>query len=95
MGHACLHVDPHVDPDPAGEREHPATALLAVAAILLAMLLITWAALEIHGTAQLDAVVEQASEGSSAPPQVDSRTEEERERDAAVVSNRWATGLGH
>jgi hypothetical protein len=92
MAPACSSFRPeHVHP-----AEHPATALLAVLAIFFAMLLITWAAVEIHGMESLHSVVAaDAEDGSETPalPRVDSRPEEERERDAAVTSSRWATGL--
>jgi hypothetical protein len=84
MGHACTPADFPRSPEPNGE--HPVTAVLAVIAILLAVLLIIWARLEVHGTADLEALVEQdgnstMSNGAAA------------ENEAA--SSRWATGFSH
>lgn len=88
MAHAC----PPLPQEPGHpSREHPATALLAVLAVLLAIVLISWAALELQGAPALRAVVEAATNGH--PPRVDARTDEEREVDHAVTSSRFATGL--
>jgi hypothetical protein len=82
MGHACTHGDfPH-SPPPNGE--HPVTAVLAVIAILLAMLLIAWARVEVHGTEDLEALVEERSTMSNTGA---------AENEAA--SSRWATGFSH
>jgi hypothetical protein len=85
MGHACTHDAP--DPQP----EHPITAIIAVIAILVAILLITWARIEVHGTGDLEeALVEpQAQPGVPVLPAKDIK----REVDAAVTSSRFATGL--
>ena len=56
MGHACTHGDFPRSPEPNGE--HPVTAVLAIVAIVLAVLLIAWARVEIHGTADLAALAE-------------------------------------
>jgi hypothetical protein len=72
------------DPEPNGE--HPVVALLAVLAILLAVLLIAWAGIEVHGTAGLQALAEPET---PTPP----RSQEERRVEEAVTSSRFATGL--
>lgn len=66
--------------------EHPVTAVLAVIAIIAAILLITWARFEILGTSDLVAAV---TEDGPTAPQPDHRPE----LDAAVTSNRFATGV--
>jgi hypothetical protein len=80
-------------PDP--RREHPVTAIIAVLAIYVAILLITWARIEVHGTGDLEeALVEaQAQPGVPVLPPKDIKASEEREVDAAVTSSRFATGL--
>ena len=83
MGHACCHDDhlgDHRDP------EHPVVAIVAIIAIVAAMLLITWARLEVHGTEDIEAAISEA-------PTVDYRPTEEREVDAAVTTSRFATGF--
>ena len=93
MGHACTHDDFGGPPDP--QPEHPITAIIAVMAILVAILLITWARIEVHGTADLEeALVEpQAQPGVPVLPPRDVKAEEGRGIDAAVTSSRFATGL--
>jgi hypothetical protein len=66
--------------------EHPITALLAVLAIVLAILLITWARLEIFGTEDIEAAL---TEGAP----IELKPDDQRELDAAVTANRFATGL--
>ena len=87
MGHACHAPDP--------QPEHPITAIIAVMAILIAILLITWARIEVHGTGDLEeALVEaQAPPGVPVLPPRDIKAGEEREVDAAVTASRFATGL--
>jgi hypothetical protein len=100
MGHACTPDDlggapepQHSAPDP--QPEHPITAIIAVIAIFVAILLITWARIEVHGTGDLEeALVEpQAQPGVPLLPPKDIKADEEREVDAAVTSSRFATGL--
>jgi len=83
MGHACTHED-DFPRSPAPDGEHPVTAVLAVVAILVAMLLIAWARVEVHGTADLAALVEEDSTMSNTGA---------AENEAA--SSRWATGFSH
>lgn len=79
---ACTHEE---FPQPPNG-EHPVTAVLAVVAIVLSILLITWARFEVHGTDDLEAALDE-----NAPIQI--KPDEEREIDAAVTVNRFATGL--
>ena len=89
MGHACTH---HEGPDP---HEHPVVAVIAIIAIIAAMLLITWARLEVHGTEDIEAALTepavQAELGEVLKPEP--KPEGEREVDAAVMSSRFATGF--
>jgi len=89
MGHACTH---HEGPDP---HEHPVVAVIAIIAIIAAMLLITWARLEVHGTEDIEAALtEPAAQGDlTVAPKLDLKAHEEREVDAAVTSSRFATGF--
>lgn len=86
MAHACAHDD-FRRPPPPPNGEHPIVAVLAVIAIVVAILLITWARFEVHGTEDIEAAL--TEEGPTEPRPV----EEEQERDAAVTANRFATGL--
>lgn len=78
---ACTHR--RVPPPPNGE--HPVVAAIAVIAIIAAILLILWARIEVHGTADLEATI---TEQPVKPPPKD-----QREVDEAVTANRFATGL--
>ena len=100
MGHACTHDDLGGAPEPKcnapdPQPEHPITAIIAVIAIFVAILLITWARIEVHGTGDLEeALVEpQAQPGVPLLPPKDIKAGEEREVDAAVTASRFATGL--
>jgi hypothetical protein len=88
MGHVCTHDDFPRGPKPNGKhpanREHPVTAALAILAIVLAILLIAWARVEVHGTQDLEALVEEQPVVSNTGP---------AENEAA--SSRWATGFSH
>jgi hypothetical protein len=88
MGHVCTHDDFPRSPEPHGPKrpkgEHPVTAVLAIVAILLAILLIAWARVEVHGTQDLEALVEEHPVESHTGP---------AENEAA--SSRWATGFSH
>jgi hypothetical protein len=79
---ACTHEE---FPQPPN-REHPIIAFLAVISIVAAILLIAWAHLEVHGTRNIEAAF---TEGAPIVPQPD----DEREIDAAVTSNRFASGV--
>jgi hypothetical protein len=89
MGHACTHDDIPDDP-PRVEKdagEHPVVAVIAVIAIFLAILLITWARVAVHGTEDLQAALIESD------TRIEPKPDEEREIDAAVTANRFATGL--
>jgi hypothetical protein len=82
------------DPQPDGNGEHPIVALVAVIAILAAILLITWARVEVHGTADLEAAIsEPRAEHAPVPPPETAPTKEQRDVDEAVTSSRFATGF--
>ena len=66
--------------------EHPIVAIVAVIAMVAAMLLITWARFEVHGTRDIEAAL--TEDGP-----IEAKPEEDRELDAAVTSNRFATGV--
>jgi len=89
MGHACTPADFPRSPKPS--REHPVTAVLAVVAILLAILLIAWARVEVHGTDDLAGLVDEETEHSA--PRSTMSNESAAENEAA--SSRWATGFSH
>ena len=80
---ACTHED---FPQPPNDGEHPVVAIIAVVAMIAAMLLITWARFEVHGTRDIEAAL--TEDGP-----IEAKPEEERELDAAVTSNRFATGV--
>ena len=89
MGHACTPADFPRSPEPNGE--HPVTAVLAVVAILLAILLIAWARVEVHGTDDLAALVDEAPQPSSQHSTMSNSGAAENE----AASSRWATGFSH
>lgn len=81
---ACTHEDfPH---PPNGE--HPIVAVLAVIAIVAAIVLITWARFEVHGTEDIEAALTE-----DGPTEVKNGNGEQAELDAAVTTNRFATGV--
>jgi hypothetical protein len=79
---ACTHED---FPQPPNG-EHPVVAALAVIAIVAAIVLITWARFEVHGTHDIQAAL---TEGGP----TDVKPGEQPEVDAAVTTNRFATGV--
>ena len=79
---ACTHED---FPQPPND-EHPVVAIVAVVAMVAAILLIVWARFEVHGTSDLEAALNE-----DAP--IQPHTDEQREFDAAVTSNRFAAGV--
>jgi hypothetical protein len=81
---ACTHDE--FEPQPPNG-EHPIVAVIAVIAMIVAMLLITWVRFEVHGTSDIESAL--TEEGPDAEP----RPDDERELDAAVTSNRFATGV--
>jgi hypothetical protein len=89
MGHTCTPAD--FPRSPAPKREHPVTAVLAVIAILLAILLIAWARVEVHGTADLEALAEESDGATSRSTILNGDKAAENE----AASSRWATGFSH
>jgi len=83
---ACIHEQLPQPPEADHPAEHPVVAVLAVIAIVVAILLIMWARFEVHGTGDIEAALDE-----EAPVHV--QPEEQRELDAAVTANRFATGL--
>jgi len=79
---ACTHEE---FPQPPNG-EHPVVAILAVIAIIAAIVLITWARFEVHGTGDITSAL---TEDGPIDPQPGAQ----RELDEAVTSNRFATGV--
>ena len=77
----CTHEDFPQPPDD----EHPIAAILAIAAIVAAIVLIMWARVALHGTEDIEAALTDGPLAQS--------TDEQRELDAAVTSNRFAGGI--
>jgi hypothetical protein len=79
---------------PERNGEHPVIAVIAVVAIVVAILLIAWARIEVHGTGDLEAALgEPSAEHAPVPPPESARTEEQRGVDEAVTASRFATGF--
>jgi len=78
---ACTHEKLPTPPN----GEHPIVAVIAVIAIIAAILLITWARIEFHGTEDLEATL---TEQPLKP-----KPAQERKVEEAVTANRFATGL--
>ena len=76
---------------PEAEREHPVVAWIAVAAIACAMVLITWARFEVHGTGDLEAALYEVPQAR--PPTLGETTGHHARVDEAVSASRWATGF--
>jgi hypothetical protein len=83
---ACIHEQLPQPPEADHPAEHPIVAVLAVIAIVVAILLIMWARFEVHGTGDIEATLDEAAPAHVQP-------EEQRELEAAVTANRFATGL--
>jgi hypothetical protein len=79
---ACTHEE---FPQPPND-EHPVVAVLAVIAIIGAIVLITWARFEVHGTGDIAAALTEEGPTEMQP-------DDQRALDAAVTSNRFATGV--
>jgi hypothetical protein len=88
MGHACIH-----DQYPGPDKEHPVIAVIAVVAIIAAMLLIAWARFEVHGTEDIEAALADPLNEQPVVLRPDTKSDGEREVDAAVTSSRFATGF--
>jgi len=73
------------------EREHPVVAWIALAAIACAVVLITWARFEVHGTGDLEAALYEEPEAK--PPADGDATGHHAQVDEAVSASRWATAF--
>ena len=93
MGHCCTPEDFPRSPAPNGE--HPVTAVLAVVAILLAILLIGWARIEVHGTDDLATLVDEAPGRSAGHSTGHSTISNAGAAENEAASSRWATGFSH
>lgn len=80
-------------PPSKSKDEHPVVALIAVVAIILAIVLIGWARVEVHGTADVEAALAEPGPQPAPAPGEAGKTKEEREVDEAVTSSRFATGF--
>ena len=89
MGRAWIEDIP--PPPPGHNGEHPIVALLAVLAIIVAILLIAWAGVEVHGTGELEAALSEAGAGK-APAHGNARTKKQREVDFPLLRRRLAEG---
>jgi len=83
--------------EPVTDHEHPLVAWTGIFAMLAAILLISWARIEVHGTGDLEAALtESGPEAASArrklSPEGD-RTKHEKAVDKAVAAGRWAAGF--
>jgi hypothetical protein len=79
---ACTHDDFREPPN----GEHPVVAILAVIAIIAAIVLITWARFEVHGTRDIESALTEDGPTEAQP-------DDQAELDAAVTSNRFAAGV--
>ena len=87
MGLRLEHDDRHLSP------ERRLAAAVALGAMLVAILAIAAAGVAIHGSEELVALAESAAQGAPPPMTDDPRSQQERDVDAAVTANRFATGL--
>jgi hypothetical protein len=82
---------------PGVDREHPVAAWIGIAAILVAILLILWARIEIHGTHDLERTLSAGDSGSGVERRKPSPAADKAARDSdvedAVATGRWATGF--
>jgi len=88
-------MDPALKPET--DREHPVAAWIGIVAILLAILLILWARIEIHGTHDLERTLSAdeprtAMERRKPSPDADKGVRS-TEVDDAVATGRWVTGF--
>ena len=82
---------------PQSNGEHPIVAWLGIVAIFVAILLILWARVEVHGTHDLEQAL---SQDAAAPGAVKPKPSPDADRHArdskveeAVATGRWATGF--
>lgn len=83
--------------EPLTDHEHPLVAWTGILAILAAILLISWARIEVHGTGDLEAALsagdaEAAHARRNLSPERD-RTPHEKAVDKAIAAGRWAAGF--
>jgi hypothetical protein len=88
-------MDPALKPET--DREHPVAAWIGIVAILVAILLILWARIEIHGTHDLERTLSVDDPGAGAerrkPSPAADKGARDSEVDKAVAAGRWATGF--
>jgi hypothetical protein len=82
---------------PGSDHEHPVVAWAGICAVLGAILLISWARFEVHGTHDLKATLgsddpKPAAHRHKASPGAD-RQKRESEVEDAVAAGRWAAGF--
>lgn len=82
---------------PKANGEHPVVAWVGILAVVIAILLILWARVEVHGTQDLEQALSQeaATTGTGKPkpsPDADRRVRDS-EVEEAVATGRWATGF--
>jgi hypothetical protein len=83
--------------EPRTDHEHPLVAWTGILAMLAAILLISWARIEVHGTGDLEATLtagdaDAASALRKLSPERD-RTPHEKALDKAIAAGRWAAGF--
>jgi hypothetical protein len=88
-------MSPALRPDP--DREHPVAAWAGIAAVAVAILLILWARIEIHGTHDLEQTLSSdaakpAAQKRKPSPDAD-KARQAAELDEAVAAGRWAAGF--
>jgi hypothetical protein len=88
MGQACTPGDFHSPP--AHNGEHPIVAVLAIVAIVVAILLITWARVAVHGTEDIEQALQDERPAPSEEPR---KPAPGRPVEDAVASGRFATGF--
>jgi hypothetical protein len=83
--------------EPQVEREHPLVAWTGIIAMLAAILLISWARFEVHGSSDLEAALShggaEAAPARRKPSPEGDRTKHEKALDKAVAAGRWAAGF--
>jgi hypothetical protein len=88
-------MTPTLKPD--SNREHPIIAWAGILAVVVAILLILWARIEVHGTQDLQEALSQDSAAPGAntlkPSSQADKSRREREVDEAVAAGRWAAGF--
>ena len=79
------------------DREHPVAAWIGIAAVVVAILLILWARIEVHGTHDLEQTLSSGareSQASKPKPSPDAdRGGKPADVHEAVAAGRWAAGF--